>query len=169
MSMKEIQGQPLDHGRKYEHVAVQQYESIKGFETNRCGLFVSQQHPYLASTPDRIVDENLLVEVKCPFVSRERNISHQTVPYLLNTDNGLYLDNTHSYYYQVQGQLSCSGRQACDFVVFTLKDMVIVRILRDEVFIQNMIGLLKRFYEDNFRPAIPHKYFYKQTHKYCFK
>ena len=41
-----------------------------GVATEKCGLFVSETLPFLASTPDRIVSETALLEVKCPYTSR---------------------------------------------------------------------------------------------------
>ena len=52
--------------------------------------------------------------------ARNSSISSYTVPYLVEDSQGIYqLDCTHEYYYQVQDLLLCSGRQFCDFVVWT--------------------------------------------------
>ena len=44
-----------------------------------CGLFVSFSKPMFAATPDRIIDSETLVEVKCPFSSRDKLLSETTV------------------------------------------------------------------------------------------
>jgi hypothetical protein len=74
-------------------------------------------------------------------VSRDKPVNVTTVPYLKSVRGGndLTLDNKHDYYYQVQGQLLCSGRKACQFVVFTHKDMKVCCIERDEQFIHDML------------------------------
>lgn len=41
---------------------------------------------------------------------------------------------------QCQGQMLCTGATIVDFVVYTLKDMYVCRINRDETFNSNMIA-----------------------------
>jgi len=38
-------------------------------KTSPCDTFVSISMPYISSTPDRVVDDNIILEVKCPYVS----------------------------------------------------------------------------------------------------
>ena len=164
-----VDAAPLRHGRKYEAVAVKKYEEMTGSKTTPCGIFVSLTHPFLSSSPDRLLDDDKTVEVKCPYTSREQFISPLTVPYLQEVGGELYLDTRHDYYYQVQGQLFCSGRQHCDFVVYTMKDVKIIQISRDDKFIDNMVDSLNQFYESFFRQCVLDKYFYKNCDKYTFQ
>ncbi|KAL5020533.1 hypothetical protein ScPMuIL_003425 [Solemya velum] len=78
----------VDHGRGYESLAIERYERTYRCSTSVCGMFVSREFPYLAASPDRIVDDQLLVEVKCPYVSRDKIINPSTVPYLYMNDSG---------------------------------------------------------------------------------
>ncbi len=43
----------------------------------------------------------------------------------------LELQQTHAYYWQVQGQMLITGMNWCDFVVSTEEDALIQRIYRD--------------------------------------
>ena len=53
----------------------------------------------------------------------KKHISSLTVPYLKTDANGnLHLDSKHNYYYQVQGQLLCTGKSRSYFVVYAKKD-----------------------------------------------
>jgi hypothetical protein len=131
------------HGQLYEPVAKEKYRQVMGTPVDECGLFICMDYPYLASSPDGIIDDEICLEVKCPFVSKDKTITLATIPYISETG----LSRTHNYYYQVQGQLLCSNRQTCHFVVYTLKDMKIFIIERDQTFINNMIEKLKDFYE----------------------
>ena len=119
---------------------------------------------------NRIVDENLIVEVKCPHTNMDKPVNAVTVPFLktINANGDLALDMHHRYYYQVQGQLLCSDRLFCDFVVYTLQDMKIIRIKRNEQFISDMVVKLKDFYEVYFKPALLENCFYKNTDKSVF-
>ena len=73
-------------------------------KTSACGTFVSLSMPYISSTPDRLVDDNIILEVKCPYVCHDKVISEVTAPYLRNVNGEFYLDQNHDYYYHVQGK-----------------------------------------------------------------
>lgn len=51
--------------------------------------------------------------------------------YLRMHGGTLKLKQSHSYYWQVQGQLLLRGMEWCDFVVFAEEDILIQRIYRD--------------------------------------
>ena len=142
----------LQHGRRYESVAVEKVAQECKVNPKECGLFVCEEYPFLAASPDRIIDEDVIIEVKCPFASKDKPITPSTVPYLQSISDGdeLVLDSKHIYYYQVQGQLLCSGRQKCLFVVYTLVDMKVITIHYDINFARNMVQRLFEFYDQYF-------------------
>ena len=142
----QIKNKAIDHGLRYEPVAIRKYESETGTKITDCGVFVCSDVPFLAASPDRTVDDDLLVEVKCPYSAKDNLITKETVPYLEDASGSLTLRTDHDYYYQVQGQLLCTGRKECDFVVYTLKDIKIMRICRDEGFIADMKAKLTNFF-----------------------
>jgi hypothetical protein len=41
-------------------------------DVKQCGLFVSIDFPYLASSPDGLLSQDDIIEVKCPYVSRDK-------------------------------------------------------------------------------------------------
>lgn len=51
--------------------------------------------------------------------------------YLRMHGGTLELKQSHSYYWQVQGQLLLTGMEWCDFVVFAEEDILIQSIYRD--------------------------------------
>ena len=75
VSRKQIDTAPLRDGCKYELVAVQKYEELQSVKTSACGTFVSLSMPYISSIPDRVVDDNIILEVKRPYVCRDEAIS----------------------------------------------------------------------------------------------
>lgn len=150
------------HGKCYESVALQEFQEKSGIQTKKCGIFVPKSHPYLAASPDAVIDDNRLVEIKCPYSAKNKEISEETVPYLNYVNDTLELGNSHDYYYQVQGQLFCSGRKECTFIVYTLKDIKTVTIHRDEHFIENMLKKLKEFFETHFKKAVLNRFFFQQ-------
>lgn len=158
-----------NYGVKYETVAVAKYD-LTVQKTSDCGLFVCGDLPYLAATPDRIVNEDTVLEVKCPYSARSLVISPSTVPYLcLDPSGDLVLVKNHNYYYQSQGQLLCTGKNYCDFVVYTRVDMKIIKIARDNAFIEEMKLKLINFFENYFKCALLNVHVYKNTSEYAFK
>ncbi|RYA68652.1 lambda exonuclease family protein, partial [Enterobacter cloacae complex sp. 2DZ2F20B] len=60
------------YGQQSEEKAVKCFEINKNIKTERCGLFISKQFPYLAASPDRVLeDRSGLVEIKCPSKSQD--------------------------------------------------------------------------------------------------
>ncbi|XP_033729759.1 uncharacterized protein LOC117318941 [Pecten maximus] len=94
-----------------------------------------------------------ILEIKCPFSARNMTISEAIgsikdfyLEYQAHEGKQLYrLKENHKYYDQVQGQLHIMNKSACDFVVWTTKDIAIVRILQDSNWTPN-IAELKDFY-----------------------
>ena len=64
------------------------------------------------------------------------------------------MSTTHSYYTQVQGQLLVTGKEHCDFVVWTPKGIVIDRVYQDFNFTEKLLQKLTSFYDDFMIPAI---------------
>lgn len=164
VSPRVFKSRATDHGKKFERVAVELYEEEKQCATSVCGLHVSKEHPFLASTPDRRVSDSLLLEVKCPFTSRNAQVCPKTVPYLVkDSENQLALKQTHCYFYQVQGQMMCTSATAVDFMVYhsRSKDNVVIRVERDDDFIEQMQQELVAFYASDFKVAFLEKFFFK--------
>ena len=166
--IKNIKSASLEHGRAYESIAIDQYKKDTGNEIKSSGLVVSKTYPFLAASPDGFVDKDHLIEVKCPYVSRDKTISTLTVPYLKQHDDGsYYIESKHDYYYQIQGQLLCSGAKACTLIVCLANNLKInaikyIEIERDETFILDMIKQLEQFFNDYYKQEILEKHFYNQ-------
>jgi len=165
VSPRPFSSRAVQHGLKYEAIAVQQFESLYG-PTEPSGMFTCADTPWLAASPDRIVSDAALLEVKCPFAAKDKFISPATVPYLKKVGDDLQLDTKHVYYYQIQGQLLCSDRDLCYFCVYTHKDMRVVKIQKDRSFIAEMLPHLQQFWTDYFQPAVLRRYVYRYYDRY---
>ncbi|KAH8037706.1 hypothetical protein HPB51_015751 [Rhipicephalus microplus] len=146
-----------EHGKQHESVALQLYATEKETVVQPCGLFIDLKHWFLAATPDGLVGTDRIVEVKCPLKYKEhepleaaRNFSEKK-----QRDGTPVLSRSHSYFYQVQGQLHITGRIICDFVVYTTKGIHVQEIRRDDAFWRaKMEPFLLRFYKDCILPEI---------------
>ena len=114
---------------KLEHVSLRVQES---------GFVINPDIPYMGASPDGVVSCDCcgkgVLEVKCPFKHRNNTIAEacEDKEFCLKKDvNNIFLDKKHKYYYQIQTQLLVSNADYCDFVVWTLKDMLVLRIEPD--------------------------------------
>ena len=105
----------LEARKFYEFTTGETVQEI-GFCLSDCGRW--------GCSPDGLVGEDGLIEIKCPIISTH-------VGYLL--ENTLPMD----YFQQTQGQLLVTGRKWCDFVSYYagLKPLLI-RVERNEQFIK---------------------------------
>jgi hypothetical protein len=156
------------YGLQYEAVAVMAYNSENNVQVRECGIFVCKALPFLAASPDGLVNDIIVLEVKCPYSARHGVINDVTVPYLVMENDSLCLRDNHDYYYQVQGQLLCTGREYCDFVVYTQLDMKTVRIKRNDIFISTMTNKLKHFYDNHFMKALLNYHLYRNSRQHTF-
>jgi len=163
----DVKAAPLEHGKKHESVAINKYIEDTGNNVKQCGLFVSIDFPYLASSPDGLLSQDNIIEVKCPYVSRDKPINENTVPFLkCNTKEQYYLEPTHNYYYQIQGQLLCTGAKDCTLIVchadhLKVNDIKYVTVPRNDDFIACMVNGLNEFFNEYFKPELLNKLFYK--------
>lgn len=164
---REFDARSVAHGRQYEKTAAEKFESLVGEKIQECGLIVHKHFPFLAASPDRLYDENAVVEIKCPYSARSSKITPVTVPYLkYDKDGNLQLSKHHNYFYQVQGQLVCTDRNICYFCIFTFVDFVVLKIVRDDEFCTDMLDKLKLFFHEHFNPTLMNKYVYNFYDKY---
>jgi putative phage-type endonuclease len=164
---KSISSRAIRHGLTFENVAVSMFEQLVDKKVTPCGLFVSLENPFLGATPDGLVDDDAVIEVKCPYSAKDSVVNPGTVPYLTYDENNvLQLKTQHNYYFQIQGQLYCSDRQICYFCIYTQVDFKVVVIRRDQSFITDMIEKLKDFYEKFFKPTVLEKMLYKEHSKF---
>lgn len=160
----------IRHGVMYESTAIGKFEKHQSVITQNCGLFISLTHPYIAATPDGLLGDDTCIEVKCPYSAKDQIISSVSVPWLKqDADGELKLDRKHAYFYQIQGQLFCTGRMKSILIVYTLKDVKYFEIERDNVFISDMVAKLTEFYEQYFKKAILRRFLYKDYYGYSFQ
>lgn len=145
------------HGRQYESAAIKKFESEYKMKVGKAGLFVCIEKPYLAATPDGVIDADTIIEVKCPYKGRNCQICPgQLFPFLTRDKDGdMQLKRQSKYYMQVQGQLYISKRKYCFFIVYTFEDMFVEKIRIDEDYCDlALLRKLELFYEMYFRKYI---------------
>ena len=90
-----------------------------------------------------------MLEIKCPFTCKDKSFllaSQESSTFCLKDgDNGLKLDTSHAYYYQVQAQIKLCGANYCDFVVWSDSEVVIERILPNDDVISDALERASKF------------------------
>lgn len=147
------------HGRQHEQAAIKEFEKKMQMTVKKCGLFIGgKPYSFIAATPDGLVGNDHVIEVKCPYSGRDSPISPgKKFPYLYTcSESGeINLKKCSSYYIQVQGQLFLTKRQHCYFVVYTFVDCKVFEVTFDEEFVKHsVIPKLQLFYEKYYRPHI---------------
>jgi hypothetical protein len=118
------------------------YEEQTNCTVEKCGLFVDQDNPFLGASLDGLIADDGLIKVKCLHSVKDLEVID-------------HVKTTHDYYHQVQGQLNITGRQWCDFVVFTRKgELYTERIKRDASFWEKVVQKLRTFYLECVLPEI---------------
>ena len=122
------------------------------------GLKVSKDHPYPGASVDGLVRCTTcgdgLVEIKCPYGTATHTYRNLT-PVACAAQPGfccyiqdgrLCLKTSHSYHYQIQGQMAVCNVDWVDFVIWTKKDISVQRVVRDRNFWDGMLPKLQEFY-----------------------
>lgn len=140
---KKISTTATTHGLKQEQVALKLYAKKSNASYVTSGLVIHEKYQYLGASPDALVGNDGVVEVKCPYNIRHFKIRDVKLDFL---DQNYELKKNHNFYFQIQGILEVTNRKWCDFVVYTFKDISIERIERNETTFASMFPSLRDFY-----------------------
>lgn len=110
----------MEWGSAYEKQAVAAYELRTGLETDKCGIFRHDLIEHFAASPDRLIGEDGLLEVKCPKTSTH-------IAWMLAD----VIPEEHTL--QLTAELACSNRAWVDFVSYDPR-----LPLRHQLFIKRM-------------------------------
>ena len=147
--------EPIKWGRDNELNAIAAYCNKRGYFVKPTGLWLFPSGQ-LGASPDGLVYENEddehpvgILEVKCPFYVRDRHFMELKrsgkLPTYITAD--FRLNREHDYYHQVQGELYATGASWCDFVMWTTKGCLIIRVYPNPLWVAECIPKLMAFYE----------------------
>lgn len=121
-----------ERGKELEPDAVAFYEMSYGILTHAVG-FIMDDEGTMGASPDRLVGEDGLLEIKCPSPQ-------------VHVQNMLNKRIDTKYIPQVQGQLLVTGRKWVDWLSYHPEmPPVIIRVERDEKYLEQMAVLMKGF------------------------
>lgn len=130
-------------GNEYEAEAIREYTRRTGRKVKTGqNFFQHAELTLVGGTPDGLIGEKGIVEVKCPFTFKNhlRTVINRVVP--------------EEYRAQVHGQLWLSGRQWCDFVSYDPRipkghpaRLVIVRVERNAMILNDLDNTIGDFHD----------------------
>ena len=127
----------MEWGTNTEPLARAASEAEKGLLVDEIGLVDHPSIPMSGASPDGLVGDDGLIEIKCPNTAT-------------HIENLLSKSVDKKYITQMQWQKACTGRKWCDFVSFDPRmgeglQMVVIRVDRDEDYIQMLETEIKKF------------------------
>jgi len=147
--------EPIKWGRDNELNAIAAYCNKRGYFVKPTGLWLFPCGR-LGASPDGLVYDREdaqqpvgILEVKCPYYVRDRHFMELKrsgkLPTYITAD--FRLNREHDYYHQVQGELYATGATWCDFVMWTTKGCLIIRVYPNPLWVAECIPKLTAFYE----------------------
>ncbi|XP_050526265.1 uncharacterized protein LOC126896992 [Daktulosphaira vitifoliae] len=149
------------YGIKNEKLALKDFEKKTGKKVKLSGIFVDEKTCFFIASPDGIIDDDGIIEIKCPYGAQNMTIQEafnhgklKFMSWIKNKDN-FHLKRDSSIYYQIQGQLHITKKQKCYFVIWTEKGMHIEIITKKDTFWEHkMEKYLIDFYMNYMVPKI---------------
>lgn len=132
------------------------FGALEGCMVSKCGLSVEREIPWLAASPDGLVGDDSLIEVKCPLTGKNMTPNEMVEKrkgvvgsfWQLDKNNGYYsVNKRHPYHYQIQGQLHITQKKLGFFMLWTPLVVKTEKVMRDDNFWEtNMVSKLEKFY-----------------------
>lgn len=152
----------IKHGQVNENIAKDQLSKQDNIKIEPCGLFIDRELPFLGASPDGIIDDNTIVEIKCPITAYrlgvDEAIKERKILFYKKMPDGNYIINKeHNWWYQIQGQLHITGKSQCLLGIwsgenFPVKTETIYK--DDEFWDTKMKNKLIKFYTDCMLPEL---------------
>ncbi|CAH3020708.1 unnamed protein product, partial [Porites evermanni] len=145
----------MRYGLESEPKAIEKYESTTNLKVYHSGLWVNPKFPFVGCSPDGLVGNDTVIEIKALKILKQYSVEAVTSPtspvpksvlsrQCFKVENGkLILKLSHAYYYQCQQILLVTGRENCDFILHAASGPDSVqRIPRDEPLIEKILSYL---------------------------
>ena len=116
-----------------EPEALKAFSLKTGLQVTETGVWLDESG-ILGASPDGLVEDDSVLEAKCPYTQRNLTIAEavKDSSFCLEEKDGMIqLKKDHVYWHQTQGHMFFTKRRKCYFVVWTLKDFVVLEIYRD--------------------------------------
>lgn len=144
----------------------------KNLKVKKCGFIINTDFPELGASPDGLTTcdccGNGCLEIKCPYKYRTSCIQEAVDANDKNfclqlSGSELHPKKNHPYYTQVQTEIFVTKSNHCDLVVWTQKDMAVVRVFPDQEFWEPRLQKAQSFFKNICLPELVGRYFSEHT------
>ncbi|KAF4524632.1 hypothetical protein B566_EDAN014264 [Ephemera danica] len=154
----------MEYGRVNEDDVRYYLGNFIGKNIVECGLFIHPEHNFLAASPDGLIDDDTIVEIKCSYSAAELKMTPIEAIRVgkvglckINKEGEIYINKKDKWYIQIQGQLNITGRKKCIFALYTPVEphFYIAEIYKDSEYWENdLLPKLIEFYINSMRPEL---------------
>ena len=159
----EIYAPALSWGKENEDTARTAYEMYKAQEgdpvfVERVGFVQHKTLDWVGTSPDGLVGEKGMIEIKCPWNSANHLLtiiyaSKKLAAALLGEKDAQLVPVPEEHLPQIQGNLWVLEREWCDFISFDPRvpehlQLYVARVHRDDAYIKNLETEVKKFLEE---------------------
>lgn len=127
---------PMQRGIDLEPIARGVYEAVRGELVDETGLVMHPSVKDFGASPDGLVGDDGLLEIKCPNTSTHVDFLRTKKP-------------KREYVLQMHGQMLCTGRSWCDFLSYDDRlpglEFAMVTVHRDEAMAKSIIEEVEIF------------------------
>lgn len=127
--------QATAHGNFHEDGAIVEYTMETGIKIRPCGFFVHPEHDWLGASPDGLIGDDTLAEIKCPYGKR-----NDIIPKFKT------LAEQPHYFAQAQIEMSCAQRGKVHFFQWTPNATMLEFVHIDHAWLADAIPKLHAFH-----------------------
>lgn len=122
-------------GTFHEAGIMAEYAMETGNTPVECGFFVHPEYAWLGASPDGLIGDDTLLEIKAPYGQRDKN-----PPEFKSA-----IEQPH-YWVQMQVQMACTGRDLCHFYQWSPHGTRLEVVRIDRAWLHENIPMLKAFH-----------------------
>jgi putative phage-type endonuclease len=124
-----------EYGTLNEIHAQADFELEYGVDVVETGFVISDDNPWLGASPDGLINDDFVLEIKCPFGLRDNQS-----PKFKTSQEQMH------YYAQMQIEMLCTGRDRCYFYQWNPYSSELENVYINRVWLAGAIPVLYNFY-----------------------
>lgn len=123
-----------EYGTKFEQYAQDDFEIEHGLEVEETGFHVKKGADWLGASPDGLIGNDAVLEIKCPYGARETGVFKP-------------LSDQLHYHAQMQIEMFCAEKQRCYFYQWSTVNSEIEIVEYNQYWIDENLPKLESFYK----------------------
>jgi len=146
----------MKHGTDTEDAARECYEKVSGNAVKEFGMITHDDHVDLGYSPDGVIGDDGLLEIKCPKAIYAPIRAMMRVAEIIEDDPDHRTHMYTSHYDQVQLGMHLSERKWCDYFIYVSDDEYhLSRVIYDPQYCAMMLDEVYHFIRTILKPMSP--------------